>query len=311
MSTDAYRRVLDMQQQDTLRRQAGYPIPPHITQMMVRRRAVAPRRRTDAYYAKIGLATQRRLVLALTRAERRLTTEFTAVLMRLFNALGADAAAAYTAAANRMVVKADPPLLPEDASIADDAISRLRVQQWQARTFIPVYEQMVASIALATIDEINIQTLLAVNIPDMTMRRLVAEGGTRAGLIDIPGETRDALFKAMFDGRSRGEGVDAITARIKQYVPAGRFRHAGVEYRAKMIARTEIKYTQNSSSIAAYRGNPRIIGLRAFDAQLGETDEDCMLRNGRTYSLDEAEQIRDHPNGTLSWAPVRAPITQR
>jgi hypothetical protein len=51
-----------------------------------------------------------------------------------------------------------------------------------------------------------------------------------------------------------------------------------------------------------------VVGLRAFDAQLGDSDDDCMLRNGQVYTFDEATGLTsdEHPNGTLSWAPVTA-----
>jgi hypothetical protein len=45
----------------------------------------------------------------------------------------------------------------------------------------------------------------------------------------------------------------------------------------------------------------------AFDAQgAGDTDDECIDRDGRTYTFDDAsvELASEHPGGTLSFAPV-------
>jgi len=89
-------------------------------------------------------------------------------------------------------------------------------------------------------------------------------------------------------------------------VPAGRFVNAGPKYRAELIARTETKYAQNVSSVLAYRQSPAVIAVQVLDAQLGPTDEECELLDGRVVSLDEAERLaeEEHPNGTRNFAPV-------
>jgi SPP1 gp7 family putative phage head morphogenesis protein len=89
-------------------------------------------------------------------------------------------------------------------------------------------------------------------------------------------------------------------------VPKGNFPNARKGYRAQMIARTETKYAQNISSLAAYRNADVVTGLMAFDAQAGNTDAECEARNGQVFSFTEADRVteEEHPNGTLSWAPV-------
>ena len=75
-----------------------------------------------------------------------------------------------------------------------------------------------------------------------------------------------------------------------------------------MIARTETKWAQNESSLRAYEQSPDIKKVIAFDAQLGpdRSDPDCIARNGREFLIKDARQEmgREHPNGTLSFAPV-------
>jgi hypothetical protein len=43
-----------------------------------------------------------------------------------------------------------------------------------------------------------------------------------------------------------------------------------------------------------------------MDAQLGNTDPDCMRRDGRIVEFPEALRAleQEHPNGTLTVAPV-------
>lgn len=149
---------------------------------------------------------------------------------------------------------------------------------------------------------------IGVNLPDPVMRQIIADGGKRMGLIDIDRATREAIFRALSDGRTLGEGPDALARRIRNEVPAGRFPQAGSSYRSRLIARTETKWAQNVSAMAAYKeaGAERLL---AFDAQgRGEHDEECRARNGTEFTYEEAqlELASEHPNGTLSFAPVFA-----
>ena len=45
--------------------------------------------------------------------------------------------------------------------------------------------------------------------------------------------------------------------------------------------------------------------MLAFDATAGLTDAECTQRDGLVYSFRDAdvETGREHPNGTLNWAP--------
>ena len=73
-----------------------------------------------------------------------------------------------------------------------------------------------------------------------------------------------------------------------------------------VIARTETLHAQRIATVETYRKADTVTGVLAFDAQLGDTDADCMARNGKTFTTDEAELINEHrhPQCTLSWAPV-------
>lgn len=72
------------------------------------------------------------------------------------------------------------------------------------------------------------------------------------------------------------------------------------EYRAERIATTELQFAYNAAALDSY-GAMGVTKVTAID---GDDDEECAQRNGQTFSLEEAEGIEDHPNGTLDWAPV-------
>ena len=52
-----------------------------------------------------------------------------------------------------------------------------------------------------------------------------------------------------------------------------------------------------------YRGTDVVTARIGFDAQLGETDAECMARDGQLFDFDEAREIVDHPNETWNVAP--------
>lgn len=74
------------------------------------------------------------------------------------------------------------------------------------------------------------------------------------------------------------------------------------EYRAERIARTESMRILNQAQMESYRET----GITQVIAVDGDEDDECAARNGRVFSLAEAEaeNLREHPNGTLSWDPV-------
>jgi phage portal protein BeeE len=72
------------------------------------------------------------------------------------------------------------------------------------------------------------------------------------------------------------------------------------EYRSEMIARTEMTEAYNSAALGSY-SDMQVEQVQAID---GDDDPECAERDGETFSIDEADAIEDHPNGTLDWIPV-------
>lgn len=72
------------------------------------------------------------------------------------------------------------------------------------------------------------------------------------------------------------------------------------EARAELVARTETMYAYNTAAIESYAE----FGVSEVEAIDGDGDEVCAARDGQTYSIADAADIEDHPNGTLDWMPV-------
>ncbi len=141
-------------------------------------------------------------------------------------------------------------------------------------------------------------------MPDPVAREIVAEGGTRMGLIDLRKQTRDRMFRELAEGRAAGEGIPQLVRRIRDKIPAGRYRDAAT--RAKVIARTETRHAQQVSVLRAYKESGVVTRVLVFDDRLGHGDEDCTFWNGREVALEQAEELdsQEHPNGTRAFAPV-------
>ena len=253
-------------------------------------------------------AAQRNVIRALQRDAQQLEGPFIRDLELAFDELGRLAERAYQEA--QVLVRAggngrEEKQTPEDAALADRIIQRMALSQWSQDALIPAFDGHYLRTTQMTVGSINNVLNLSVNLPDPVAREIVAAGGRRAGLLDITGETRQAIFRSLADGRAAGEGPPALARRIRADVPAGRFTNAGAKYRANLIARTETLHAQRVSSLEAYRASDVVTGVVAFDNQTGFDDAECIARNGREFTFEEAEaeMAAEHPSGTLNFAP--------
>ena len=254
-------------------------------------------------------AAQRNVILALQRDALRLEEAFIGDLEPAFDELGRLAERAYEEA--QVLVRAggnglEEKQTPEDEALAERIIQGMALSQWSQDALIPAFNGHYLRTTEMTVGSINTVLNLGVNLPDPVAREIVAAGGRRAGLLDITRDTRQAIFRSLADGRAAGEGPPALARRIRSQVPAGRFTNAGPKYRAQLISRTETKYAQNVSSLQTYRQSDVVTGLLAFDNQTGFGDDECVARDGRIFTFDEAESelATEHPQGTLSFGPV-------
>jgi len=85
------------------------------------------------------------------------------------------------------------------------------------------------------------------------------------------------------------------------------------ESRSRLIARTEVMRSQNLTSVGFFK-EQGFSYVRADDID-GDPDDNyidpgdpygrtCAERNGQIYTVEQAQNIDDHPNGTLNWQPM-------
>ena len=196
------------------------------------------------------------------------------------------------------------------ASIAgevNEKFTQIQVNGIRDADMTTIFENLSDEMISGVVDSVNSSLGVGVNLPDHRQRQVIADGGRRVGLIDLNRQSKDALFNALHKARSDGLGVDAAARLLRQHIEAGPFPDAGVNYRAKLIARTEAKHAQRVSALELY--DEAGWTVVALDAQLGPevSDPDCIARNGREFSVAEAkietQAASVHPNCTLAWMP--------
>lgn len=134
---------------------------------------------------------------------------------------------------------------------------------------------------------------------------LLEYGGQR--IKDINDRTLRALKLELAEGTRRSYSISQLIEGVPDENYGGL---AGVtlengspafdELRAETIARTETMLSYNRATVDGY-GEFGIQRLLAYD---GDGDPECAERNGNEYTIEEAQGIEDHPNGTLVWSPV-------
>lgn len=117
--------------------------------------------------------------------------------------------------------------------------------------------------------------------------------GTR--VTGINQTTRDAIAQLIGTGFSDGLAPAQIADLITEATPFD-------DARAELIARTETALVYNEAALVSFKE----YGVDKVEAIDGDEDDECRDRNGQVFSLEEALQIEDHPNGTLDWSPVFA-----
>ena len=134
---------------------------------------------------------------------------------------------------------------------------------------------------------------------------LLGYGGSR--ITQITERTREALVSELSEGVRRGYSISQLIDGVPSESYNGvqkALLDNGVEVfgdlRAETIARTETALSYNRAALTGYDR----FGIREVVAFDGDKDAQCAARDGVTFALDDAQNITDHPNGTLDWAPV-------
>lgn len=244
------------------------------------------------------------------REGQKLTPQFAGALRKAFDDLGSRASTAYDEIRPKFVAD------PVDEQTVLIILAALDVEAWRIITLDPLWRTHYLRAATLTYGAMraNLAIDIGTDLPDPVGRAVVASGGRQLGLIDLTEQTRTALFDALASAREQGLGPVESARRIRQYVSAGRFTGmeaeqpgAGVRYRSELIARTETLHAQRVSVAEAGRA-AGFTHYLAFDNRTGFGDEECVAREGETFSYDDmlVATNEEHPNGTLNWAPVPA-----
>lgn len=128
---------------------------------------------------------------------------------------------------------------------------------------------------------------------DLVVKRVLDRGAARVTAINEV--TRAEIAKIIADAIAQEVSPGALGDLIEASTVFD-------EYRAELIARTELTQAYNSAAIDSYRE----VGIEKVEAVDGDGDEECAARDGQIFDADEADGIEDHPNGTLDWIPVIA-----
>lgn len=256
---------------------------------------------------KFSAEDQRKLIIQLNKDLIELSKIFEGELEKAFNTLGRAVVEAWELIAeqygvdySQTVARAYPavPRLKQEEIYVDlvgDAI--------QVESFV-TYETHYLRVAKRTVGTINTIVGLGVNLTDQAELRIIAESGTRLGLLDLSKQVKKSLFRALTEAREEGLGPPAAARRVRDLVSAGPWTSADI--RSRVIARTETKFAQNVSSIETYKIADTVSQVRIVDGQLLSSDDFCINRDGDVVSFAEAEilAMEEHPNGTLSFSPV-------
>jgi len=257
--------------------------------------------------AKASRAEAARYRRHQAREARKLSSAFAGELVTALRALGEQAADLWREALRTTYpgLRADD--MPELKELGDGEIEIL-VRAVMAKLSIRGFDYAphYVRVGLSTVRGLNDAFGLGVNLSEPLEAMLVREGGRRLGLVDMAQQAQESLFEAIAEGRSLGHGPGELALDIRDTIPRGPWSTPSI--RAEVIARTETMHAQRYASLEAYRSSDTVTAVQLFDAQLGEdrSDPECIARNGRIVSFDEAEQAmaEEHPNGTLSFAPV-------
>lgn len=170
-------------------------------------------------------------------------------------------------------------------------------------TLLRSYDKATKRVIDKTVETLGLVANLTGGVSDEAQHRILSAGGTRRGLIDINNNTINSIFTSINEGNVLGSNPREIARSIRDNVPSGRYVNAGPTYRSQLIARTETRWAQNSSCLSYYRESEEVQKVIALD---GSDDPECAERNGQEFTIDEAESAMEdeHPNGTLTFAPI-------
>jgi hypothetical protein len=164
--------------------------------------------------------------------------------------------------------------------------------KWDAAlrdAIVPHAEQIAEKVSVGVARKLPKPAKANLAFADRVSKRVLTRGAAR--ITGINETTRDGIAAILADPAN--DTLQSIIDAIEGY--------SGFDdYRSELIARTETMDAYNSAAIGSYDE----FGIEEVEASDGDGDEECAARDGQTFSIDDADGIEDHPNGTLDWIPV-------
>lgn len=174
------------------------------------RRAAVSLRVIPEYRASAALRSttcaNRKLIARLRREESTHANRYGKALGGAFKALGRDIVVALGLSGT---TKAGVESWPDGLqSITDDMLQQLVPSQLSLKYLLPIFTRQYALIGEATWDAVDeiFGTGVSWDLDDPHTCDLIRRGGTRAGLVDLDRQTRQAVLDALADEREDGGG---------------------------------------------------------------------------------------------------------
>jgi hypothetical protein len=198
-----------------------------------------------------------------------------------------------------------PPDFDANSLYSNDALADLQA----------IVERAILRMSKKTVDAINATGLagtLQWTEQLSFVQSVLVQAPVRARMIHST--TNRAISRAVGIALENGYSI----SQLARGVPADKFPGlrsilTETEARSRTIARTEIMRTQNQTSVGFFK-EQGFSYVRADDID-GDPDDNyvdpgdpygrtCAERNGQIYTVEDAANIDDHPNGTLNWQPM-------
>ena len=126
--------------------------------------------------------------------------------------------------------------------------------------------------------------------------------------------TNEAIRRGVALALGRGYSIEQLARGVPDdKFPGLRSILTETESRSRLIARTEVMRSQNQTAVGFYK-EQGFAYVRADDVD-GDPDDNyvdpgdpygrtCAERHNQIYTVEQAQDIDDHPNGTLNWQPM-------
>lgn len=242
------------------------------------------------------------LAPVLSERARILSLQLERELLSALDQLGNEVGRSYATVAQKAMT-------PRDLQrLIGRVMAETRVADWVNLRLKPILRNHAARVVGDVSRVVGQQVGRNVNIPEGEVHNIQMSAGHHLKITDVSPQVRDSIERAIREGVAAGDNPVKTGQRIRENVPKGRFVHAGVPYRAQLIAREETATLMRASSVAAYEAMGNVAELEAVDGIYGppRSDQFCMDRSGTRVPIREAKDLirPAHPLCTLGWNPV-------